>query len=67
MANIFQMQVIRKNNQTHVSISPGPVGEIYAMLHGAVSLVAKNTNQSVDDVLNVLRDLDAYAEASGQA
>ena len=42
------------------------IGGHYAMVYETVSLVAKNTGQSVEDVLRTLSRLDEYAKQTGQ-
>lgn len=59
---VYQIQILRKNNQTLTSISDAPIKDVYAMLYGAIELVAKNTNQSVGNVLSILADLDKFAK-----
>lgn len=66
MDQTYQICIIRKNNQTLTSISPAPLKDVYAMLHSAVSAVAKMSNQSVDATLSVLADLDRSVKKSGQ-
>lgn len=63
MSNIYQMNIIRKNNQTFTSISEAPIQEVYAMLYGAIELVSNNTNQSVKSTLDILASLDEYAKS----
>lgn len=63
---VYQIQILRKNNQTFTSINDAPIKDVYAMLYGAIELVAKNTNQSVGNVLTVLADLDRYAKNTNQ-
>lgn len=36
------------------------------MVHGAVSAVAKMSNQSVDATLEIISDLNKFAKLSGQ-
>lgn len=62
MEDTYQIHIVRKNNQTLTSISTAPIKEVYAMIYGAVELVAKNTNQSVEQTLAILADLDKYAK-----
>ena len=66
MDQTYQICILRKNNQTFTSISPAPIKEIYAMVHGAVSAVAKMSNQSVDATLEIISDLNKFAKLSGQ-
>lgn len=66
MDQTYQICIIRKNNQTLTLISPAPMKDVYAMLHSAVSAVAKMSNQSIDATLGVLADLDRFAKSSGQ-
>lgn len=66
MSDIYQINIVRKNNQTFTTISTAPTKEVYAMLYGAISLVAQNTNQSVEAVLGVIAELDEFAKVSGQ-
>lgn len=58
----YRIQIVRKNNQTAVSISDAPIKDVYAMLYGAIELVAKNTDKSVGDVLSVLAEVDEFAK-----
>ena len=62
----YRIHIIRKNNKPLTSISTAPIKDVYAMLYGAIELVAKNTNQSVGDVLSVLADLDKYTKNQNQ-
>ena len=66
MSAVYQLSVLRKNNQTFVSVSPTPPNELYAMLYEIVRVVSKKTGQTVKDVLYALNDLDEYAEQTGQ-
>ena len=64
--NTYQIRILRKNNQTFVNIDTAPVKDVYAMLYGAVDLVAMNTNQSVKDVLATLSNLDEFVKSQLQ-
>lgn len=66
MSTAYQITVLRKNNQTFVSVSPTSANELYAMLYEIVRVVSKKTGQTVKDVLNALNDLDEYVEQTGQ-
>lgn len=66
MSAVYQLSVLRKDNQTFVSISPTPANELYAMLYEIARLVSKKTGQTVKDVLYALNDLDEYVEQTGQ-
>lgn len=65
-STVYQLTVLRKNNQTFVSVSPTPANEFYAMLYEIVRVVSKKTGQTVKDVLYALDDLDEYVEQTGQ-
>lgn len=66
MPETYQIHVLRKGNQNFTTISTAPTKEIYAMLYGAIALVAQNTNQTVQDTLNILADLDQFITSTGQ-
>lgn len=67
MEDTYQIHIIRKNNQTLTSISDAPIKDVYAMIYGAVELVSKNTNQSVEQTLAILSDLDKHVKDSHQS
>lgn len=64
MPEPYHIHILRKNNQTLTSISTAPLKEVYAMLYGAIELVSQNTNQSVEQTLAVLADLDKFVKNS---
>ena len=66
MAEPYRIIVMRKNDKTITSITPGPIKEIYAMLYSAIALVSQNTNTSVEHTLAVLADLHQFVQETGQ-
>ena len=66
MPDIYQIHIMRKGNQNFTTISQAPTKEVYAMLYGAIALVAQNTNQTVEATLGILADLDKFAKSTGQ-
>lgn len=67
MPDIYQIHVMRKGSQNFTTISKAPTKEVYAMLYGAIALVAQNTNQTVEATLGILADLDKFAKSTDQS
>ena len=67
----LQLVALRKNNQTFVNIVTPDGGinvkEVYAILYGAVNLVAKQTGKSFEETTEILLDLDRFAKKTGQS
>ena len=66
MSDTHQIYIMRKDNRTFVSICNCPLMEVYAMLYGAISTVAQNTNQSFDDTLGMLSELHRHVKFTDQ-
>lgn len=66
MADMYTIHIIRKNGKTFTTISTAPVKEVYAMLYGAIELVAQNTNQSFERTMETLLEIHDFAKRDGQ-